>query len=134
MWHTEAMRKLSFGVTVLAFFFVSPALAHRDGCHRWHSCPSDRGTYICGDLGYTTYCPKPEQPAVQIPAAAAPPVSGSTRRATTNLNLRSAPSASSVKLGTLKSGTTVNLLGCNAGWCQISSQGKTGYVSQKYLR
>jgi hypothetical protein len=33
-----------------------PAQAHRDGCHRWHSCPSDTGSYICGDLGYDTYC------------------------------------------------------------------------------
>jgi hypothetical protein len=32
------------------------ALAHRDGCHRWHSCPSDSGSYVCGDLGYTSGC------------------------------------------------------------------------------
>jgi hypothetical protein len=31
--------------------------AHRDGCHRWHSCPSDSGSYVCGDLGVDTYCP-----------------------------------------------------------------------------
>jgi hypothetical protein len=31
--------------------------AHRDGCHRWHSCPSDSGTYECGDLGYCSQCP-----------------------------------------------------------------------------
>ena len=35
----------------------SPAQAHRSGCHRWHSCPSDRGTYICGDIGYCSGCP-----------------------------------------------------------------------------
>lgn len=33
------------------------ATAHRDGCHRWHSCPSDSGSYVCGDLGYTSECP-----------------------------------------------------------------------------
>ncbi|MFQ5961282.1 MAG: thermonuclease family protein [Candidatus Methylomirabilales bacterium] len=33
------------------------ALAHRSGCHRWHSCPSDHGTYVCGDLGYCSGCP-----------------------------------------------------------------------------
>ncbi|MFE2088468.1 hypothetical protein [Streptomyces sp. NPDC059460] len=33
-----------------------PAAAHRDGCHRWHSCPSDTGSYVCGDRGYFTYC------------------------------------------------------------------------------
>ena len=30
---------------------------HRSGCHRWHSCPSDHGTYVCGDLGYCSQCP-----------------------------------------------------------------------------
>ncbi len=36
---------------------VQPAHAHRDGCHRWHSCPSDSGSYECGDLGYYSECP-----------------------------------------------------------------------------
>lgn len=42
---------LVFGVGIL------PASAHRSGCHRWHSCPSDTGSYVCGDLGYTSGCP-----------------------------------------------------------------------------
>lgn len=29
---------------------------HRDGCHRWHSCPSDNGNYVCGDLGNDSEC------------------------------------------------------------------------------
>jgi hypothetical protein len=24
---------------------TGPATAHRSGCHRWHSCPSDHATY-----------------------------------------------------------------------------------------
>lgn len=39
------------------FILASSAYAHRSGCHRWHSCPSDRGTYICGDVGYCSGCP-----------------------------------------------------------------------------
>ncbi len=33
--------------------------AHQDGCHAWHSCPSDAepATYICGDTGHCNYCP-----------------------------------------------------------------------------
>jgi hypothetical protein len=31
--------------------------AHRSGCHSWHSCPSDSGTYTCGDKGYCSGCP-----------------------------------------------------------------------------
>lgn len=34
------------------FLYFLPANAHRSGCHRWHSCPSDSGSYACGDLGY----------------------------------------------------------------------------------
>lgn len=37
---------------------LSTVSAHRSGCHRWHSCPSDTGSYVCGDLGYTSGCPK----------------------------------------------------------------------------
>jgi hypothetical protein len=36
----------------------NPASAHRSGCHRYHSCPSDTGSYVCGDLGYDSQCPK----------------------------------------------------------------------------
>lgn len=46
-------------IAVLALqiaLFAAPASAHRSGCHRWHSCPSDTGSYTCGDLGYSTYC------------------------------------------------------------------------------
>ncbi len=41
-----------------ASFFI--AEAHRSGCHRWHSCPSESGSYICGDIGYCSGCPDNE--------------------------------------------------------------------------
>ncbi len=49
----------------LLFAFALLALpwepsSHRSGCHRWHSCPSDRGTYICGDTGHCSQCPDNE--------------------------------------------------------------------------
>ena len=34
-----------------------PAVAHRDGCHAAHSCPSDTGSYVCGDTGNYSECP-----------------------------------------------------------------------------
>lgn len=46
---------ISLFVTILVLPFS--ASAHRSGCHRWHSCPSDTGSYVCGDLGYTSGCP-----------------------------------------------------------------------------
>ena len=43
------------------------SFAHRSGCHRWHSCPSDSGSYTCGDLGYDSGCPKNDQPKKSVP-------------------------------------------------------------------
>jgi len=62
---TAAVLALS---TVFGFALLSSALAHRDGCHRWHSCESDRGTYVCGDLGYDTYCDKRSSSVLTVPA------------------------------------------------------------------
>ena len=42
-------------------FSTSSAEAHRSGCHRWHSCPSDSGSYSCGDAGHP--CQYPTYPA-----------------------------------------------------------------------
>ncbi len=55
--------KTFIGLVVVVFgLLVSNSYAHRDGCHRWHSCPSDSGSYVCGDLGYYSECPnKPTQ-------------------------------------------------------------------------
>ena len=44
-------------VTILISIVIFPtfpleSFAHRDGCHRWHTCPSDTGSYVCGDLGH----------------------------------------------------------------------------------
>jgi phosphatidylserine/phosphatidylglycerophosphate/cardiolipin synthase-like enzyme len=36
---------------------VVVSVAHQDPCHRLHSCPSDRHTYVCGDLGHCDQCP-----------------------------------------------------------------------------
>jgi hypothetical protein len=64
---------------------LGEADAHRSGCHRWHSCPSDWGTYVCGDLGHCSGCPnnaycevgkpraKDRQPAEKQPDQQRPP-------------------------------------------------------------
>ena len=46
-----------FAVAVLLVGSAMPAVAHRDGCHAAHSCPSDTGSYICGDTGNYSECP-----------------------------------------------------------------------------
>ena len=48
-------------LAILVFFsYAVIADAHRSGCHRWHSCPSDSGSYICGDTGRCSGCPDNE--------------------------------------------------------------------------
>ena len=44
-------------IVILAIVSIGTAFAHRSGCHRWHSCPSDHRTYVCGDLGHCSACP-----------------------------------------------------------------------------
>lgn len=43
-------------ILVSVSIYQAPAFAHRSGCHRWHSCPSDTGSYTCGDTGYCSEC------------------------------------------------------------------------------
>lgn len=38
---------------VSVLFIAKPVFAHHSGCHNLHTCPSDTGTYVCGDLGYS---------------------------------------------------------------------------------
>jgi len=54
----------------VGFGLAPKASAHRDGCHRWHSCPSDTGSYICGDTGHYSECPGAAATAPATPAPA----------------------------------------------------------------
>tara|TARA_B100001964_G_C14157878_1_gene565217 strand:- start:388 stop:927 length:540 start_codon:yes stop_codon:yes gene_type:complete len=70
-------------VAVCFVFILSPLMAdaHRSGCHRWHSCVSDSGSYTCGDLGHCSQCPdnqycegrKPRRASIE-PQKKTPPI------------------------------------------------------------
>lgn len=45
-----------FLITVLILSTTNLVFAHRDGCHSKHSCPSDTGSYECGDMGHCSEC------------------------------------------------------------------------------
>jgi phosphatidylserine/phosphatidylglycerophosphate/cardiolipin synthase-like enzyme len=47
--------------------------AHQDPCHRLHSCPSDRNTYVCGDKGRCEQCPDNQYCLAGLPRVAASP-------------------------------------------------------------
>jgi phosphatidylserine/phosphatidylglycerophosphate/cardiolipin synthase-like enzyme len=54
---TRRLRRTSLGVFLLLGAWIVATHAHQDPCHRWHACPSDRHTYVCGDKGRCDQCP-----------------------------------------------------------------------------
>jgi len=75
---------LLIGISALIFLSWCPrADAHRSGCHRWHSCPSDTGSYDCGDLGYCSQCPDNQYCQSGRPRPAAPRTTEPTRPSAT---------------------------------------------------
>jgi Protein of unknown function (DUF3761)/Bacterial SH3 domain len=113
---------------LLVSVFALPADAHRSGCHRWHSCPSDTGSYtMAGRL------PAPVTPAVQ-PAVRPPTLAAATVQATTtsNANLRQAPSTSSAALLVIPEGTRLSAGSCTT-WCPVTYGQQRGYVARRLL-
>ncbi len=55
--HPSMAKYLTFLSAFVLSSFLWEASSHRCGRHRWHSCLSDRGTYVCGDQGYCSQCP-----------------------------------------------------------------------------
>ena len=53
---------------------------------------------------------------------------------TAGLNVRTGPSTSYAKIGTLSYGQSVNVLSTSNGWSKINYSGSTGYVSSQYLQ
>ena len=60
-------------------------------------------------------------------AAAAPAVVES------DLNLRAGPGVEFPVVAAMPGGATVNVMGCQASWCQVAFGGTTGWASQAYL-
>jgi len=70
MWKLTTTSAL---IVALILWASSSSYAHRSGCHRWHSCPSDRGTYICGDTGHCSQCPDNQYCEDRVPRTAIAP-------------------------------------------------------------
>lgn len=49
------------------------------------------------------------------------------------LNVRKAPSTSGQILGTFESGQQIEVINIDKGWAKVKFNGKTGYVSAKYI-
>jgi hypothetical protein len=53
-------------------------------------------------------------------------------RVTTAVNMRSGPKKGASALGVVPAGTAVNVISCD-GWCQVSYNGRTGWVYKSFL-
>ena len=159
------LTRLALLLPLLVFASVSAlppntAEAHRHGCHSRHSCPSDTGSYRCGDRGDSTYClqpnappPKPKAPAPKPkapppkpkatpskPKTPAPVVSSpaGTHPAVVahGGNVRATPSLRGRVLDQLHAKETVQLLAKtrNGAWYKITDKrGVTGWTSVTLL-
>jgi phosphatidylserine/phosphatidylglycerophosphate/cardiolipin synthase-like enzyme len=75
-----SMRRLPVGLVLVLILSYAGIEAHQDPCHRHHSCPSDHGTYVCGDKGRCDQCSdnqfclagKPRVAAAPAPAPVPP--------------------------------------------------------------
>jgi hypothetical protein len=67
-------KTLLFVLALLLTFSVTKVEAHRDGCHAAHSCPSDTGSYVCGDLGNSSECGSAPQPTTAPVAPTSAPI------------------------------------------------------------
>ena len=57
-----------------------------------------------------------------------------TVTATTNINIRVAPSETAEKLGVLKGGDSVDLVAKENGWCKIVYEGQIAYVKEDFVQ
>jgi hypothetical protein len=73
---TRIIPRLALVLILVSLAVVAGSLrsseAHQDPCHRLHSCPSDHGTYVCGDKGRCDQCPDNDFCLGQKPRTATP--------------------------------------------------------------
>ena len=81
--------------------------------------------------------PKPTAPAEQTPTVKAPtPVPAVVRQlwVTTQVNIRSGPSAADDRIGSLEAGARAGITGVTkSGWTQLVNGGRVGWVKSAYL-
>ena len=131
---------------------TAPVQAHRSGCHRWHTCPSDTGSYQMGDPALNvpiTHAAPSSTPALKTTVAPVSPslplesagtqaspvntLNPGPMKTNTGVNLRAGPSADTTKLATLDTGVTVTVTACSGKWCKVSTGGRTGYIISSSL-
>lgn len=80
---------------------------------------------------------EPVRPADLAPELAEPeaaePAAQRKLRLSSSANLRARPANGAKVLGTIAGGTSVASFGCNRGWCEVSVNGKRGFIASRFL-
>lgn len=69
----KLLRILGSLLACIVLTYAYDAIAHRSGCHAQHSCPSDTGSYVCGDTGNCAQCPDNQYCEARQPRASVSP-------------------------------------------------------------
>ena len=82
-----SIRRLPVALVLVLILSWTGIEANRDPCHRLHSCPSDRGSYVCGDKGRCDQCPDNAyclagKPRASVPKTSRPATPIQTQHAT----------------------------------------------------
>jgi uncharacterized protein YgiM (DUF1202 family) len=85
----------------------------------------DQAYYDCMNKGGA-------KPVLQPTPVAGPPPSG-TAVVTVQLNVRTGPSTANPVIGVLPQYSTVGVIACTPGWCQVDVTGGPGWASRSYL-
>ena len=85
-------------------------------------------------LGAPAWSSVPSHDALVVERAIVPAQAGSTATVRTSYaNLRAEPSTKSPRLGQVKQGARLQVLGTSGDWVQVKSGEKTGYVHKNLL-
>lgn len=66
--------------------------------------------------------------------AAEPEKAQRKARMARSANLRARPANGGRTLGVLSAGTSIALFGCGKGWCEVSADGRRGFVAERFLK
>lgn len=127
-------RVLAVSSVALVLALLAPAQAHRSGCHRWHTCPSDTGSYTMGSpVTGSSSSTRPRTSSGGSSTTSSSYAMSDYGMTNTNVNLRSQPNSDAAILATIKKDTMVEIYVCGGKWCKVKVEGKVGHMISKAI-
>lgn len=118
-----------FGVLAMLSLTAGPAEAHRSGCHRWRTCPSDTGSYTMGTAPLNVPPPPVNRTGSGGGYSGGTGYMGDMWMTNVNANLRAAGSTSARILKVIPRSTLVEVYMCTGSWCKVKANGTIGWLA-----